>query len=149
MQLFWEGHKEFETYQQHADGFICSNLPDSPYHQVFLTPGGLVHLRDGANAQYVTGTAFIFSVYSDLLARHNKQVTCGNKQFTSSQVMAFAKKQVTLKYTFFQPNTTLLIILTMHVMKATWFLCYKYYYICNYNIYITVKSFENFSVRLK
>ena len=57
--------------------------------------GGLIHLRDGANAQYVTGTAFLFSVYSDLLSMHKQQVTCGNKAFTSSQLMAFAKQQVT------------------------------------------------------
>jgi endoglucanase len=30
------------------------------FHQVFITPGGLIHLRDGANTQYVTSTAFLF-----------------------------------------------------------------------------------------
>lgn len=59
-----------------------------------MCAGGLIHLRDGANAQYVTSTAFLFSVYSDLLVRHNMQVTCGDKRFTSVQVMDFAKKQV-------------------------------------------------------
>lgn len=56
--------------------------------------GGLIHLRDGANSQYVTSTAFLFSVYSDLLARHKMQVTCGDKRFTCVQIMDFAKKQV-------------------------------------------------------
>ncbi|KAL8236795.1 hypothetical protein R6Q59_017876 [Mikania micrantha] len=93
-QLYWEGKKEFQTFQKQADGYICSVLPESPYHQAFITPGGLIHLRDGANAQYVTSTAFLFSVYSDLLARNRWQVTCGDKRFTSVQVMAFAKKQM-------------------------------------------------------
>ncbi|KAI3682107.1 hypothetical protein L2E82_50139 [Cichorium intybus] len=93
-QLYWEGQKEFQTFKQQADGFVCNILPESPYRQVFMTPGGLIHLRDGANSQYVTSTAFIFSVYSDLLARHKMEVTCGDKRFTSVQIMDFAKKQM-------------------------------------------------------
>jgi len=56
--------------------------------------GGLLHLRDGANTQYVTATAFLFSVYSDYLAKHKQKVSCGNKQFNSADLMAFAKQQV-------------------------------------------------------
>ncbi|KAL7001843.1 cellulase [Sarracenia purpurea var. burkii] len=93
-KLYWEGQKSLETFNQQADSFICSVLPDSPYHQVYFSPGGLLYLRDGANTQYVTGAAFLFSVYSDLLAKHNQQVTCGNKQFNSANLMAFAKKQM-------------------------------------------------------
>ncbi|XP_076940647.1 endoglucanase 16-like [Bidens hawaiensis] len=93
-QLYWEGQKEFQTFKQQADGYICNVLPESPYHQAFITPGGLVHFRDGANAQYVTSTAFLFSVYSDLLERHHMQVTCGDKHFTSVQLMNFAKRQM-------------------------------------------------------
>ncbi|XP_058185767.1 endoglucanase 16 [Rhododendron vialii] len=93
-KLYWEGHKSLEAYKHQADSFICSVLPDSPYHQVFISAGGLVHLRDGANTQYATSTAFLFSIYSDLLAKHNQQVTCGNKRFDSAQVMAFAKQQM-------------------------------------------------------
>ncbi|KAK3021309.1 hypothetical protein RJ639_046880 [Escallonia herrerae] len=93
-KLYLEGHKDLVIFKQDADSFICSVLPDSPYHQVYMSPGGLVHLRDGANAQYVTGTAFLFSVYSDLLAQHNQQVTCGNQHFTSTHLMAFAKQQM-------------------------------------------------------
>ncbi|KAK3027505.1 hypothetical protein RJ639_040220, partial [Escallonia herrerae] len=93
-KLYLEGHEDLEIFKQDADSFICSVLPASPYHQVYMSPGGLVHLRDGANAQYVTGTAFLFSVYSDLLAQHNQQVTCGNQHFTSTHLMAFAKQQM-------------------------------------------------------
>lgn len=82
------------SYKNHADSFICSVLPDSPYHQIFLSPGGLIHLRDGANSQYVTGTAFLFSIYGDILAKYNQKVVCGDKQFDSTHVLAFAKKQM-------------------------------------------------------
>ncbi|KAL0864104.1 hypothetical protein Bca101_043222 [Brassica carinata] len=56
--------------------------------------GGLIHLRDGANTQYVTGTAFLFSAYADILQKHNQKMTCGSKQFDCTHLMAFAKKQI-------------------------------------------------------
>lgn len=108
LQLFFEGHPELENYKQHADGYICSNHPDSPYHQVTITPGGMVHLRDGANSQYVTGTALLFSVYGDLLARHNQVVRCGEKIITCSQVLDFATKQVVRMCFFCQAYTALI-----------------------------------------
>ncbi|KAL0016640.1 hypothetical protein SO802_003709 [Lithocarpus litseifolius] len=93
-ELFLQGEKSLETFKKQADSFICSVLPDSPYHQIYISPGGLVHLRDGANAQYVTGTALLLSVYSDTLAKYNEKVTCGDKQFDSARLMAFAKQQM-------------------------------------------------------
>ncbi|KAK9081480.1 hypothetical protein Syun_030804 [Stephania yunnanensis] len=92
--LYFEGEHSLETYKKQADNFVCSILPDSPYHQVYISPGGLIHLRDGANTQYVTSTAFLFSVYSDMLARHHQKVFCGNQQFDSTHLMAFAKQQM-------------------------------------------------------
>lgn len=62
-------------------------------------------MRDGANTQYVTGTAFLFSVYSDLLARYKQQVNCGNVVFNAPQVMAFAKQQVIL----IKPSSVIMI----------------------------------------
>ncbi|KAI3842687.1 hypothetical protein MKX03_027351 [Papaver bracteatum] len=93
-KLYLEGEKTLETYKKQADNFICSAHPDSPYHQIYSTPGGLVHLRDGANTQYVTGAAFLFSVYGDIIAQHNQKVTCGNQQFDSVHLLQFAKKQM-------------------------------------------------------
>ncbi|KAK7351318.1 hypothetical protein VNO77_10672 [Canavalia gladiata] len=93
-QLHFEGEKNLQTFKDHADSFICSVLPDSPYNQIKLTPGGFIHLRDGANTQYATGTSFLFTVYSDLLAKYNQKITCGNKKFSSSHLLAFAKKQM-------------------------------------------------------
>ncbi|BBG95045.1 glycosyl hydrolase 9A4 [Prunus dulcis] len=93
-KLFFKGEKTLENYKNQAESYICSNLPESPYNQITMSPGGLIHLRDGANTQYVTGTAFLFSVYSDLLAHHNQKVNCGGKQFDSEAIAAFAKKQM-------------------------------------------------------
>ncbi|KAM7275282.1 hypothetical protein ACFE04_017148 [Oxalis oulophora] len=93
-ELFLAGETKLINYKNHIDSFVCSNLPDSPYHQIYVSPGGFVHLRDGANTQYGTSTAMVLSVYSDLLARHNQKVTCGDKQFDSAAVMAFAKQQI-------------------------------------------------------
>lgn len=56
--------------------------------------GGLIYLRDGANSQYAVGTAFLLSIYSDVLAEHHQTVQCGNMKFESSHLMAFAKQQV-------------------------------------------------------
>ena len=63
--------------------------------------GGMVHLRDGANTQYVTGTAHLFSVYSNILAQFNQKVVCGGQQFDHTRLMAFAKQQVLLPTLFF------------------------------------------------
>lgn len=93
-KLYFEGEKGLENFKKQADSFVCSVLPESPYHQINMSPGGLIHMRDGANTQYVTGAAFLFSVYGDLLAHYNRKVTCGNQQFDSSHLSAFAKKQM-------------------------------------------------------
>lgn len=94
MQLYLEGEKSLEQFKNQADSFVCSVLPESPYHQIYVSPGGMIYLRDGANTQYVTGNAFLFAVYGDLLARFNQKITCGNQQFDSAHLLAFAKKQV-------------------------------------------------------
>ncbi|KAJ8621330.1 hypothetical protein MRB53_029859 [Persea americana] len=93
-KLYLSGKNSFKNFKSQADSFICSVLPDSPYHQVYISPGGMIHLRDGANTQYVTGTAFLFSVYSDVLTKHQRNVTCGTQRFGASHLMKFAKQQM-------------------------------------------------------
>ncbi|KEH44257.1 endoglucanase, putative [Medicago truncatula] len=65
--------------------------------QVLLTrlhfEGGFIHMRDGANTQYAISTSFLFTVYSDLLAKYNQIVKCENKEFDSAHLLDFAKKQ--------------------------------------------------------
>lgn len=53
-----------------------------------------MHVRDGANSQYVTAAALLFSIYSDLLAQFNQTVKCNDQEFHSTNLMAFAKQQV-------------------------------------------------------
>lgn len=57
--------------------------------------GGMIHLRDGANTQYVTGTAFILFLYSNILRNHRETVKCGKQQqFSADRIREFAKQQV-------------------------------------------------------
>lgn len=56
--------------------------------------GGLIHLRDGANTQYVTGTAFLFGIYSDILTKNHQTVSCGNQVIQPTRLREFAKQQV-------------------------------------------------------
>ncbi|GMI83902.1 glycosyl hydrolase 9A4 [Hibiscus trionum] len=94
-ESFFQTHDVLlKSYKDHADSYICSVLPESPYFKVPKTPGGLIHLRDGANLQYVTGAAFLFSIYGDLLHRYNQMVQCGDKQFDATHLWAFAKQQI-------------------------------------------------------
>ncbi|KAB2019388.1 hypothetical protein ES319_D08G295600v1 [Gossypium barbadense] len=83
-----------KIFKDHADSYICSVLPQSPYFKVPKTPGGLIHLRDGANLQYVTGVSFLFSIYGDLLQRHNIKVKCDCQEFDASTILNFAKQQM-------------------------------------------------------
>ncbi|XP_077236359.1 glycosyl hydrolase 9A4 [Tasmannia lanceolata] len=92
--LYFAGEQKLENFKVQADDFVCSVLPESQYKLVYISPGGLIHLRDGANTQYVTSTAFLFSVYGDMLAKHKQVVKCGNQQFDSSHLLAFAKQQM-------------------------------------------------------
>ncbi|XVE70831.1 hypothetical protein DITRI_Ditri10aG0101800 [Diplodiscus trichospermus] len=91
---FFNGDHALHSYREHADSYICSALPESPYHKIPMTPGGLIHLRDGANLQYVTGASFLFTIYGDLLREFNQNVQCGDKQFDSTHLLAFAKQQM-------------------------------------------------------
>ncbi|XVE97770.1 hypothetical protein REPUB_Repub03eG0047500 [Reevesia pubescens] len=92
-ESFFHGNKELKSYKDLADSYICSVLPKSPYYKIPMTPGGLIHLRDGANLQYVTGASFLFTIYGDLHRKFNQKVQCGDKQFDSTHLLAFAKQQ--------------------------------------------------------
>ncbi|KAJ8635972.1 hypothetical protein MRB53_010239 [Persea americana] len=91
---YLDGEKSLQNFKAQADSYICSVLPESPYMQVHYSKGGLLFLRSGANTQYACAAALLFSIYSDVLAKHNEKVTCGNKQFGPSDLMAFAKGQI-------------------------------------------------------
>ncbi|XP_008786736.4 endoglucanase 8-like [Phoenix dactylifera] len=88
------GEDGLQNFKTQADNFVCAVLPDSPFHQIYISPGGLIHLRDGANTQYVTGTAFLFSIYSDILAKNHQTVSCGNQVIHPTRLREFAKQQM-------------------------------------------------------
>jgi len=45
-QLHFEGQKGLETFKAHGESYICSVLPDSPYHQIHLSPGKYMYIYD-------------------------------------------------------------------------------------------------------
>ncbi|KAK8559010.1 hypothetical protein V6N13_098609 [Hibiscus sabdariffa] len=95
IQTYFQTHDELlKSYKDHADSYVCSVLPESPYFKVPKTPGGLIHLRDGANLQYVTGAAFLFTIYGDLLHRYDEKLQCCDKQFDATHLWDFAKQQM-------------------------------------------------------
>ncbi|XP_047964737.1 endoglucanase 16 [Salvia hispanica] len=93
-QFLMEGEKDLKKYKEEADGFVCSNIPGNSNYQVFITPGGMINLRDGANSQYVTGVAFLFSIYSDYLTKNKDKVYCSSTQIEPAKLAAFAKQQM-------------------------------------------------------
>ncbi|KAL9233958.1 hypothetical protein vseg_008889 [Gypsophila vaccaria] len=93
-KMYFQGQTKFEKYKKIADSYICSVIPGSPYMQARFTPGGMLFMRDGANLQYVTAASFAFSVYGDVLERYHQEVVCGDKQFSSDDLLYFAKKQM-------------------------------------------------------
>ncbi|XP_065851085.1 endoglucanase 16 [Euphorbia lathyris] len=93
-QFFFQGEKGLTPHKQSADSFICSNHPKSPYHQIYISPGGVLNLRDGANSQYVTGASLLFSVYSDILKQFNQVVNCGEVKLDHQALFDFARQQM-------------------------------------------------------
>ncbi|KAK3159264.1 hypothetical protein QOZ80_2AG0147950 [Eleusine coracana subsp. coracana] len=83
-----------QSFKTQADNYVCAVLPDTAFHQVFITPGGMIHLRDGANTQYVTSTAFLFVAYSDVLLRTGQHVLCGNTPVSPARLREFARQQM-------------------------------------------------------
>ncbi|RLM59105.1 endoglucanase 8 [Panicum miliaceum] len=79
-----------QSYKSQADNFVCAVLPDTAFRQVFITPGGVIHLRDGANSH----TAFLFVVYADLLSRTGQTVLCSNQPVRPERLREFALQQV-------------------------------------------------------
>ncbi|ONK66114.1 uncharacterized protein A4U43_C06F4290 [Asparagus officinalis] len=82
------------NFKEQADNFVCQILPDTPFKTITLTKGGMIHFRDGANSQYVTGTAFLFMIYSDILSQSHQTVRCGAQEIQPARLMEFAKQQM-------------------------------------------------------
>ncbi|XP_057770257.1 endoglucanase 3-like, partial [Salvia miltiorrhiza] len=64
-------------YKSHADNFICSLLPGTPYSSAQYTPGGLLFKMNDSNMQYVTSTSFLLVTYAKYLTTSRRVVNCG------------------------------------------------------------------------
>ncbi|CAA6654335.1 unnamed protein product [Spirodela intermedia] len=69
--------KSLYEYKGHADTFICSLVPGTPFSQTQYTPGGLLFKMSDSNMQYVTSTSFLLLTYAKYLTYSGKVVSCG------------------------------------------------------------------------
>lgn len=83
------------AYKLAADSYVCANVPNTPNHQVPISPGGLVHIRDNViNLQYVTAASVIAAAYSDLLKTAGQSLLCASTPFDPQVAMDFAQSQL-------------------------------------------------------
>lgn len=84
-----------EQYRSRAEHYICSCLGmNSNSGNVVRTPGGLLYVRRWNNLQYVTGAAFLLTVFSDHLALCNRELRCPRGSLGFRDVLALAKAQM-------------------------------------------------------
>lgn len=86
--------KSLHDYKGHADNFICSLIPGTPFSQAQYTPGGLLFKMSDANMQYVTSTSFLLLTYAKYLTYSSKVVACGGVTVTPNKLRTIAKRQV-------------------------------------------------------
>ncbi|GKC77090.1 endoglucanase 1 [Tanacetum coccineum] len=91
-------NRDFESYKEHSDKYICSLIPGSSSESpAEFTAGGLLYKQDGSNLQYVTTSSFLLLTYAMYLYQDNGpdvDVNCGDSVYTSQDLIAHAKKQV-------------------------------------------------------
>ncbi|XP_009382522.1 endoglucanase 3 [Musa acuminata AAA Group] len=86
--------KSLHDYKGHADNFICSLIPGTPFSQTQYTPGGLLFKMGDSNMQYVTSTSFLLVAYAKFLTYSSKVVSCGGTTVTPRKLRSIAKRQV-------------------------------------------------------
>lgn len=86
--------KSLHDYKGHADNFICSLIPGTPFSTTQYTPGGLLFKMSDSNMQYVTSTSFLLLTYAKYLTYSSKVVTCGGVTITPKKLRSIAKRQV-------------------------------------------------------
>ncbi|KAL5759121.1 hypothetical protein ACOSP7_017642 [Xanthoceras sorbifolium] len=82
-----------KQYQAKANYFACACLQKNHGYNVYLTPGGLVHLHEWNNMQYASAAAFLLAVYSDYLSAGKTKLTCPDGQIPPLELLNFAKSQ--------------------------------------------------------
>ncbi|KAJ6810308.1 endoglucanase 17-like [Iris pallida] len=86
--------KSLHDYKGHADNFICSLIPGTPFSTTQYTPGGLLFKMSDSNMQYVTSTSFLLLTYAKYLTYSSKVVTCAGVTITPKKLRSIAKRQV-------------------------------------------------------
>ncbi|KAF3436477.1 hypothetical protein FNV43_RR23569 [Rhamnella rubrinervis] len=86
--------KSLHDYKGHADNFICSIIPGSPFSSTKYTPGGLLFKMSDGNMQYVTSSSFLLVTYAKYLTSAHQVVNCGGAIITPKRLRSIAKKQV-------------------------------------------------------
>ncbi|KAG6429194.1 hypothetical protein SASPL_107238 [Salvia splendens] len=74
-------------YKSHADNFICSLLPGTPYSSAQYTRGLLFKMND-SNMQYVTSTSFLLVTYAKYLTTSHRVVNCGGATITPKRLLS-------------------------------------------------------------
>lgn len=87
----------FGKYQEKAEFFMCSCLGKSS-HNVQKTPGGLIFRQRWNNLQFVTSASFLLTIYSDYLSSAGKTLKCSSGSVSPSELLSFAKSQVSFKF---------------------------------------------------
>ncbi|KAH7437981.1 hypothetical protein KP509_05G099500 [Ceratopteris richardii] len=95
-EMLFKGVESLKSARWRAEYFVCANIPGNSLAQVARTPGGLIYLRPGANTQYSSGAAFLIGVYRTYLLQSNQtmSVTCGDKTYSTTDLLNFVKGQV-------------------------------------------------------
>ncbi|XP_010921617.1 endoglucanase 3 [Elaeis guineensis] len=86
--------RSLHDYKGHADNFICSLIPGTPFSQAQYTPGGLLFKMSDSNMQYVTSTSFLLLTYAKYLTYSSKVVSCGGVTVNPNKLRNIAKRQV-------------------------------------------------------
>ncbi|XP_061967917.1 endoglucanase 11-like isoform X1 [Populus nigra] len=90
-----KGHRDtLEQYRSKAEYYICSCLGKNNGGNVNRTPGGLLHIRQWNNMQYVSTAAFLLTIYSDILRNSTQKLKCHGWSVDYQEILHFAKSQV-------------------------------------------------------
>ncbi|WOL17481.1 hypothetical protein Cni_G26273 [Canna indica] len=91
-----EQRSTLEQYRSKAEHYLCSclNMNDDDVDNVDRTPAGLLFIRPWNNMQYVTGAAFLLTVYSGYLAESDHgALHCPQGSVGLPELLSFAKSQ--------------------------------------------------------
>ncbi|CAA6673229.1 unnamed protein product [Spirodela intermedia] len=81
-------------FQSKAEHYLCACLGKNNGTNVRRTPGGLLYVRPWNNMQYVSGAAFLLTVYADALRRSGQALPCPGGAARPSDLLSTAKSSV-------------------------------------------------------